>query len=263
MVDKIILSTDETFRNFIPIASLAWRKFFPSIDVEIAFVTNRRSGDPIFDKIRKYANLTVYEPVSGIPTANQAKVARHILASTKEEKVCSIEDIDTIPLQSEYFQKCFDARPPSSVLAVGAEVFEGTADEGKFPMSTITAEGNTFKQFINPKELEFSEIIKSFVDIREFDKKEDISKHSFSDESLMRCLLSRWRDNNIHHITRDVDIREDWIDRSWWSIDSEKLYKGKYVTCNFMRPYESHMHASGDIIKYIVPGIPPRDLILE
>jgi len=265
MIDKIVVSTDENFRNFIPIACAAWKKFFPSIDVEIAYVTKRNISDPIFEKIKKYGNLTVYEPVEGIPTQNQAKIARHFLASSMGGKICSIEDIDTIPMQREFFEKLFSHRHQGALLAVGAEVFKGTEHDGKFPMSSITAEGYIFKEFINPNDLGFKALIESFIGIKKFDIKEDISAPPdiFSDESLMRHLISEWPERRVQHVNRDVNIKTDWIDRSWWCVDSERMRNSEYVICNFMRPFENHMHAYGEIVDYITPGSTPRDMLLE
>ena len=57
--------------------------------------------------------------------------------------------------------------------------------------------------------------------------------------------------DNIQHVERAVDIRTDWIDRSWWGIDEEKLKNGQYVTCNFLRPFEKYEEHFKPIIEYI------------
>jgi hypothetical protein len=41
-------------------------------------------------------------------------------------------------------------------------------------------------------------------------------------------------------VNRSVDIGSDWIDRSWWNINAEKLNNHGYITCNFLRPFSTN-----------------------
>ena len=104
MFETLIVSSDEYFKGFFPIVAKSWRKFFPEIELCAAFVTTRPESDEEVEKLRDiYDKVVIYKPVDGIPTKNVAKMARFLLASTMQNKVCSIEDVDTIPLQKEYF----------------------------------------------------------------------------------------------------------------------------------------------------------------
>jgi hypothetical protein len=255
--DKVIVSSneDENFLHFLPIVSAAWRKFFPKVKLEVAFVTNRPSWDPLIVAMQEYARVKTFPDLSGYPSANLAKVSRFCLASNTGG-VCMIEDIDTVPLQRQYFLKRAKSREKGKLLAVGAEVLKGTEHEGKFPISTMTAESDVFKELINPKNLSFPDLLSTWKNIRIFDHKENIlnSASSFSDESLMRALIYRWdkESNKVHHVDRDVDIHTDWIDRSWWTIDEDRLYDGEYITCNFLRPLNHNMQLIMPVIEYIM-----------
>lgn len=262
MIDNIIVSTDEHFKHFTPIACLAWKKFFPELNIKIAFVTEREENDKICQRMKEYGELHIFNTVPNIPTSNQAKVARHYLAGTFMDEVSSIEDIDTAPLQRDFWISKFNDRKKDHMLAVGSElsVYRGV-DEGKFPISTMTAEGSVFKSLFNPSELSFSDYIQSLVGIKKYDNKEDISSPGFSDESLVRYLRDQ-SSVKFHNMVRDVDIHKDWIDRSWWNVDPDKLNNGGYVCCNFKRPYENHMSAYKEIVDYISPGSSPADLLL-
>ncbi len=66
----------------------------------MAFVTNRAENDDLVSKMREYGDVILYPIIKGIPTPNQAKMARHILAGNYGTEVCMIEDIDTVPLES-------------------------------------------------------------------------------------------------------------------------------------------------------------------
>ena len=251
--DRIILSTDDNdmYRPFWPIVAKAWKKLF-DVEVSLAYVTN--SPDlTLIEKMREYGHVFVYTPVKGIPIGNQAKMARFFLAGeVYPEEVCMVNDIDTAPLNRDYFVRVLEDRKPDQLLAVGAELYMGTPHEGKFPIGEITAEGRLFKRIVNPKGLEFDKYISSFKKIREFDHKEDISVHSsvFSDESLLRVLIARAK-VDVLHSRRDISIAEDWIDRSWWKVNETKLYSGGYVLVNFLRPLKNYFNEISPIISYI------------
>ena len=158
--DRIILSTDdnETYLNFWPIVAKAWKKLF-DVEVSLAYVTSS-PDEARLKKMREYGEVFVYTPVEGIPIGNQAKMARFFLAGDEfSDKVCMVNDIDTAPLSPEYFIRVLEDRKKDQLLAVGAELYVGTPDEGKFPIGEITAEGRVFKSIVNPLGLSFDNLI--------------------------------------------------------------------------------------------------------
>lgn len=266
MFDKIIVSTDDsTFVQFVPVVSRAWKKFFPECDLHIAFVTDRSEDDELVGRMRKYGEVHLFKTIEGVPTANHAKVARHLLASKQGNAVCMLEDIDTVPMQREFYEDRTSKREKDHLLAVGAEVLRNTPHEGKFPMSTITAEGDLFKELINPNNLSDTELVESWKGLALVDHKEAINNHpsTFSDESLIRALISRWENKRISHADRAVDIHKYWIDRSWWGIDDEKMHNEEYVACNFLRPMENNYEKLERVVEFIFDGDVPAEVILK
>lgn len=259
MFDRVIVSSDEShFKDFWPIVTKSWNKFFPDKKVCLAFVTNRDENDPLVLNLKKWGEVYLFPIQENIPTANQAKMYRHILAGQFDNDVCMIEDIDTIPLQTNFINRILSYRKENHLLRVGSEVYKGTPDEGKFPTSNLTAESNVFKKLVNPKNLNYEELFKSWINVNVFDKKESVNnffgKNSeFSDESLMRVLINTYSPNgdNICEIERNVDIKKDWVDRSWWKIEEYKLKNNDYVICNFLRPISLHYNQCEPIFKYI------------
>ena len=259
MFDRVVVSTDEDkrFIQFVPLVSAAWKRFFPEVALSIAFVTDRSLDDPLVQEMQKYGDIHLYPTIAGVPTANLAKISRHLTACKYADQVCMIEDMDTIPLQRGYFENRTSYRMPGQLLQVGAEIFIGTPLEGKAPMSTITAEGSVFQQIINPLALEYEDLINSwrYIDVYHNNESIDNPSHNFSDESLLRVLRDRWMEEDhsraVCNVPREVHIREHWIDRSWWEIDEQKLKNGQYVTCNFLRPFDKHYDEIFPIIEYI------------
>lgn len=251
MIDKIIVSSDEYFKGFFPIVYKAWKKFFPERLICCAFVTDRGEQDDYVQELRGiYDEVRLFKEIKNIPTKNQAKLARFIMASEMQKSICMIEDVDTIPLQRYFFEDKLRQRENGKILAVGQEVYKNEPHHKNFPVSTVTSEGYNFKKLINPEGKSDQDLFDYFISIAD-NSKTNVLDSDFSDEWLIYKLSQINNIDNIQHVERDVDIHADWIDRSWWHINQEKLFSGKYVTCNFKRPFEQHQHEFIDIIKYI------------
>lgn len=264
--DKVIVSSDDSpmFLNFWPIVCQAWKKYF-DITPTLAFVSNRDVSDSLVKKLLSFGEVVIVPEIPGIPKANQAKIARFLVASMFDDKVCTIEDIDTIPLETKYIENRLIRRPRNKILAVGREVLENTEHHGKFPISHITAEGSKFKDLFNPESLKYEDAVNLLIGIKIFDLKEDIMNRpeNFSDESLVRALIHKNNlQDSIYNVRRDVDPKNDWIDRSWWNIDNEKLSNGGYVCCNFLRPFKENMHQFTPIINHIYENNPNLNELL-
>jgi len=255
MFDRIITSTNDNsiYLGFWKIQILSHKKFFPEKKLTVAFLTNRTQDDELVkEMIDSGIDVQLYKPIDGIPEGNHAKILRYICASQYENEVCCITDMDTIPLQKEYLTKQTNLREPNKLLCIGAEVYKNTPHYGKFPAHHMTAEGNVFKQLFNPNNLDYEESIKSISNFRIYDLKESIvnSIHEFSDESLIRVLIEK---NNIpvQHVQRNINIHSDWIDRSWWGIDINKLKSCGYIESNLLRPYEHHISQIKPIVDFL------------
>ena len=264
MFDRVIVSCDDShFKDFWPTVSKAWNKYFPGKKITLAFVTERTYEDELVIKMKAYGDVFLFPIVDGIPTANLAKMSRHILATNFGNEVCMIEDIDTIPLQSEFVNNVLSKRGINELLVVGSEVYNNCGtDKGKFPISNMTGESYVFKEIINPDNLADRDLFLSWCNSYVYDHKESISnqpdlsgQRGFSDESLMRVLIKKHKSKSDSYVIREVErsanIHSDWIDRSWWSIDLNRLKSDSYVCCNFLRPFSDNYYMCEPIVKYI------------
>jgi len=137
------------------------------------------------------------------------------------------------------------------LLAVGQEVYRDFPHNENFPISTITAEGYTFKKLFNPNDQPYLSLFDYWKTLKD-EKGANIASDMFSDEGLIAQLTKKDNPSFIQHIERGVTPAEDWIDRSNWRLDLEKLKSGGYVICNFMRPFESYFPVFKDVIEFIV-----------
>ena len=222
----VILSSDDSyFLEYWPIVHLAWEKFFPEWELKLAHITIEPRSQGIIHDLPL---------IPHIPTANLAKMARYYLASLQDKEVCIIHDIDSAPLNRDYGLRLLSQRQSGKLMAVGAEVYIHTQHAGKYPTSWMMAEGKIFQQLFNPRQLEWSDLVKSWIGMKRYDHKEDISAPAniFSDESLLRALIGT---NNplVQYVNRDVDIQKEWLDRSWWD---DKKHPSKFIEVNFLRP---------------------------
>lgn len=258
-MNRLIISSNDSpkYLDFWHITCSSWNKFFPNIPISMAFVTEREECDELVARIRQRMDVRLFRNISGVPSGNLAKVARYLLASEFTNDVCISHDIDSIPLQHAYFSKLLANKKEGMLMGVGKEVYDKTEHAGKFPAGYFTAEGWLFKRLFNPNGLSNNDLFSEWKNIREFDHKESpyISPDTFSDESLIRALVKR---NNMsdamHYVDRGVDIGRDWIDRSWWRIDEDKLFKGGYTDCNMPRPILPNLDKMKSIIRFIYNG---------
>lgn len=259
---RVVLSTNEdhTYFQFWPYVARAWQKLF-GVKVSLAVVTNRDSSDPWVVELKKHGDDVVLFPeIDNVPIPNLAQVVRHILAATYDDEVCMINDIDLLPLQTKWYLDRLAKRGSGQLLALGAEFFKDTPHEGKFPMGYVTAEGHIWKDIVNPLNLAYGDLVRSWIGLKVFDHKEDIARtvwhehrEAFADESLMRVWLSRWPGfpDNIIHAPWSFKPRIDSVDRSRWVIDIQRLYAGEYVESHMLRPYSDHVAELAPLLEYI------------
>lgn len=254
MFDRIVTSTNEdrTYLEFWKLQILTQKIFFPDKKLTIAFYTNRSSDDELVKEMQNEGvDVRLYPMVNAHREGNVAKILRYLCASEYTDEVCISVDMDTIPLQSEYINRITSQREVGRLLGVGKEVLDNTPHAGKFPAHHMCGEGYVFKKLYNPENKGFEELLNDLAGMQLFDYKEDIDGDHFSDESLNRALIHKNK-VDVQHITRDINIHTDWIDRSWWGINKEKLVQGKYIEANLLRPWSNHSEQIAPIYKHLL-----------
>lgn len=250
-LDRVIIATDDShFKDFAEIVYTAWKKLFPQLKITLAYVSKSLEDLERFKTI--FDDVLLFPEIDRIPTANLAKIARRYACTLYDNEICMIEDIDTAPLNKEYINNIVIQRKKDTLGLIGYEVYQNTPHRGKVPSSYTFTESYIWKKALNPQELDFESWAKSFINMSLFDEKEDVSNYypkEFSDESLMRAILQLNNFSDITLIPRNCNPYKDWIDRSWWSIDKDRLANGEYISVNFMRPL--NVDLAKPVIDYI------------
>ena len=257
---RIITSTNEVdlYLNFWSTMSQNWSKWYGIDKVTCAFITEREEDDPLVLEMKKYGEIILFKPFNNeIPSGIQTKTTRMYLSTQYPDEYCLIADIDMYILnKEETWDKWFSKVEEDKLLCVSSNVPYGGTDKGKFPMAFTTAKGSVWEEIINPKGLSYLELFKSWYDVRVHDTKEKVNQPftNFSDESLLRGLISKWEGyggREAYKHPRCIGIeRDDWgkgkkgfkgaarrIDRSRWGFDKEKLNKGYYYDSQPLRPF--------------------------
>lgn len=258
MIPKhIILSSNENpkYIEFWPLVAGAWKKLF-GMEVWLALVAPEGRFD--LKSLRKHGHVRRYDPVPGVPTGNQAKVARyHLAAEWGDDTLIMTHDLDLLPLQREYTLQLLNQRPAGHLLTIGSEHYVGP-EAGKFTAGYLTAESRLWRRLANPAHFDWDIFIKSLIGLRVCDHKEDISRtvhhedpDTFSDESLLRAMLQlnpvplvRLPFGYWPYITRALD-------RSNWQFDPAKLAAGIYVEAHLLRPLSAHKDRIQPLIDYL------------
>jgi hypothetical protein len=245
------------FKEFWPICRKAWKLCFPTVKVKLAYVSNTPDMMMPF-----HEDITILPEIYGIPSANQAKMARLFLAGMQGKDVCMVNDIDLIPLGPDYTTKLMSYRKPNEFLCVETDLYNGSKDEGKFPMGYFAAEGYQMNDLFNRNGLRWKEFVMQFVGMKKFDIQEDISSGisnfdpmCFSDESLTRAMLKLYADPNlIRRVTLQMaGITGRRIDRyPKWEYNYQKLLEGYYYDTHILRPYSQHKVEVDKIMKFMV-----------
>lgn len=269
MINQIVLSCNEdpTYREFWPLTARAYKLLFPDIRVHLAFLTNRTDNDEMVREMRQHGDVTLFPILSDIPEFGQAKMIRFILAAEQGTDVCYIDDIDLIPLQREFITNAVIQRPENVLLCVGAEVYGW---QGTCPVSQMTAEGHVWKRLINPKNLNYSDLIHSwtgyFYDVREkINVEQTLTAEGFkddiyfSDERLIRRLLRETPVPIINVPRGYADYLDATIDRAtvdsktgiWRGWTERESLAGKYVNVHGARPVSKYEKEYGIIMGYL------------
>lgn len=245
-LQRVILSSDFSprFLNFLPIVSHFWKTRF-GITPDVAVVYGKANFSEV-QQVKKMfsgiANIHLIEGVREAPLGNQAKIARLFLAASLESEFSTIDDIDTVHVQSDFLLQRFSLAEPSKLLAIGQEVYNGTPHEGAFPMGNLSGPSYVFSNLVDIKNIHtFGEFVQRFRNANVISPRENpfSSRKNFSDEYLLRGIRKLLNfDENIVFVRRDLDIKARWLDRSWWP-DSAQIHRQKYEyeQINFPRPF--------------------------
>ena len=228
---------------------------FPDVTIHLALLTNKTEDHRLITELRKWGKVTLFKPIENIAEFAQSKMIRFILASQQHADICYIDDIDLFPLIRGFITEKTDKRPKDHLLCIGGEVYD---NNGCYPISQMTAEGYVWKQFINPLNKDYRQLMDEWAGEVMFDRREniniklDFSKDDyFSDERLLKRLM---KNNPVpkFEMKRGYDnFMQSTIDRYDWKVDINKLNNHGYINAHCVRPYGLYAEEFIPLLDYI------------
>jgi len=218
-------------------------------------------------------------PIPGYDSGVQAKLARSYLASTLPDDFYTLLDVDQILINIKFVEsgvnKFMQLEEEADILAFGANAYQNTSEQGKWPMYFTTARPSGFRKLLGLNdESTFEDLLVTYSKIEDpIDSKEQTSNpfDRFSDESLFRYCSIR---NDIklanidlpnfiqmryaHRIDRSPNTMVSFglpdFDMNFWNqtkltdTQREMIAKGFFVDSFPARPYEQHQSLIDEII---------------
>lgn len=259
-VIAIAANEDPLYIPFWPMVAWANRAVF-GCEAHLAFLSDRAEDEPYVAELRRHGPVTLFKRIPGVPDGNLAKMVRAMLCSTLGDRVGYIQDIDLLPLNRDWPVSKIARRPSKSLRLCGAEVYGAVSAEARattsVPASMMTAEGSVWKKFINPDNLPYEALVKSWAARKNPAPNEDITTlqyherdQCFSDEKFMRTLRL---ENYVatSHVQRGYDVQRDTLDRSCWNLDLNRLNDGEYIESHLPRPLDNHLPKIQPLIDFI------------
>lgn len=262
-VDQLIVASDfgPKFLNFWPIVSQTWHLVF-GIRPELALVYKPDDFDRVQDlkpDLQKYGVIHFLEAAPLAPLGNQAKLARFYIAGQKENSFTMVDDIDTVHVRADYLVSKFNEQDQTKFIGLGGDVYRGTPHERNFPAGNFSGPGYLFAELLNPRNLQFSDYIKSFDTAPVYSSRENPynTLGKFSDEYLIAAAFHRRNlGNKLVLLNRDQNIKREWLDRNWWASKEEISENAShYETINFLRPLLDNRVAIQEALDILTPGV--------
>lgn len=273
ILERVVLSSDfgPKFLNFLPIVSHFWNAKF-GILPDVGLVVRRdhwNLATTVAERFSSLASFHLLQSHSEVPIANQAKLARLFLAAQLTSSWTTVDDMDTAHFREDYLRERFLRGEPGKLLAIGHDVYQGTAHDGNFPMGNLSGDSQTFLDLF----ASFLEAGESFMNFLE--RLKTLPFHSahanpwnspsqFSDEYLVRSVrIHNGFDDRIILESRQLNILKQWLDRSWWPNLLRITWNRKvYSSANFPRPFLENRARILSALRIIDPTLPIPPLLL-
>lgn len=260
-LSKIILSSDSNlfYLGCWSIALQVWKKAF-GITPTLVFISNDIT---LFNQLKKTSkDIILLKPESNVDIGIQAKISRMYIASQFPCETILLGDIDIIPLNIEQLKNKITNTSEEYLTSCGGNAYENTDDQGKFPMSLLTGKGSVFQKIVNPRNLEYKDLLNEWGNIvNPIDGKESVFQpfHKFSDESLLRYLVKdvkvidcprplnctdsiTKKESGLFKYMPTFSDRIDRLDDKYIVIPKNKMSLLEYTDIHLCRPIEKHLN---------------------
>jgi hypothetical protein len=220
------------YYEFWPVISKVWSEFL-NIEPILIYI-----GDelPIGLENNKYGKIIRFSPISNIPTSSQSQFIRLWYPQLFPDDVCITTDIDMIPLSKWYFKDQISSISEDKFIALNLEGLS-------YSICYNIAKGKVFKSTLDLKDSFGDTLIPFYNNVLKKD-----GRVWFTDE---KYLADKINPNDIIVIKRK-NVRQNRIDRNFWSYDPASVKIGLYYDCHSLRPYSKYKNGIDKLINCIL-----------
>jgi hypothetical protein len=246
---RIIFAAEGWHLDYVPIASIAWRKFFPEYKQSLAIVMDRNVSELSYKKkYGQYVDDVFCVPdVDDVCRAALAKMARIYLSTRYGRETVTLHDIDFVPLQRGFYEGRYALYEPETLMLMGMEVYMAT-DRGRAPVSAMTAPSDLMLDLYKANKAwdEFIDSGRGSGERTPNNKADVLNAPYFSDEIFTRDAIRRmgkaWIARFVRLIQRPYNMQRDTIDRACWNLaDWEKMFRGEYYEAHLLKAYQPNI----------------------
>lgn len=262
-IERIITSVNMNpqYLTFAPFFSMAWEKVY-GIKPTIALIKENNSFvNHITRDYLRDCDVIEFDRIEGVDSGIQSKITRMYLASCLEGNNM-IADVDMISLSADFIRS-YKSVPDDHLAKFGGEhvSFQKAPDIGKWPMHGTAASQKTFKEIVNPRNLDYSQLVVSWTGYPQDPRSNVFNNFNmFSDESLMKCLFDFWE----HKETRVANISRNEVGSNYTGgsvlgrlcrsencndIPKEELHR--YYECHGPRPFHEYIDFYNNLLTKI------------
>lgn len=165
--------------------------------------------------------------VEGVPTWQQAQLARIWGSKFFENDCVMTSDIDMFPLNKNYFVDSINNYSDNCFINLTSNAYK---NEARIPICYNVATGQTFKKLLK-LDCSFKEFLNRVISIYGISWESD-ERYTATNVLNYPLYVGLYR-----HFNEKWEA-ENRLDRNTWNYDSKN--KDKYIDCHFLRPFDQH-----------------------
>ena len=233
-VDRVILASDDNpdYLEFWPLMAKAWKQLI-GVKPTLFLVADEsvQVDSTVGDVIR-------FEPVPGMKTSYQAQVIRILAPAFFENEVSIISDIDTLPINRDYFIKSV-RKVPQNCSAVYRNNYE--VNEERYPLCYHAMKGSVCREIFELDYIDFDVVRVKLIEWERFGYGWN------TDELVLTAALKKWNEETGRVCCLDLGVGSH-IDKINWKYKKGRL-KSRYIGAHLPRPFSKNKKMIMQLIK--------------
>lgn len=233
-VDRVILASDDNpdYLEFWPLMAKAWKQL---IGVKPTLFLGADESVQVDSTV---GDVIRFEPVPGMKTSYQAQVIRILAPAFFENEVSIISDIDTLPINRDYFIKSV-RKVPQNCSAIYRNNYE--VNEERYPLCYHAMKGSVCREIFELDYIDFDVVRDKLIEWERFGYGWN------TDELVLTAALKKWNGETGRVFCLNLGIGKH-IDKINWKYNKDRL-KSRYIGAHLPRPLSKNKKVIMQLVK--------------